>query len=85
MKFKKPDAPKTQWSAQMVQEKLETVEFDIKQLQRDLNETQADLNVIFQRRYAIQHSISKKSIYKGQLLQQLKEAKIKEDGEWNEV
>ena len=83
MEFQTPKNPKVKWTPEQIKQKIETVDSDIKELQRDLNETQADLNVIFQRRYTLQHSISKKCIYKNQLAIQLKEAERNKD--WVEL
>ena len=85
MKFQKPENPKVIWSSQMVKEKIDSVEGDIRDLNRQLNTNLSELNVIFEKRYTIRHNIGKKCIYKAQLLQQLKEAQQKESKDWSEL
>jgi hypothetical protein len=72
-KFIKPESPKVKWTAERVQEQIDLIDFDIKEMQREINKLQSRVGEIFEKRRVLGNKISDKVRYKGQLCNQLRE------------
>lgn len=73
MKFTPPEEPKVDWTPSMLQERIEKVGEEVKELSRELNATQKELSKIFEKRFQLGQKIGNKRRYQQQLRDLIKQ------------